>query len=477
MTQRFFSGSKLILAFVICLSTISCNDSKNTGVLIQGRIVNPYQPYLVLTDYVNLKDTLYLDNTGQFKVKYENLSPGFYSIIHPAEYQSIYLAHGDSLKLRLNTKAFDETLAFSGKGSRENNYLINEFLEIEKEGKKLVQKAKLEPNTFLEYVDSLSRERKIRLKKKTKANGFSKDFVRHMQKGYDLNRWSMLERYAIAHYGKNKFGQSIALPEVYYEHRSKIDLNDAKLLNNFAFRSFIKALIDNKTLQVISETDSDLKNLSMESPYYTKVKMQTLWSTVGSSEIRNSIALGEIKNFIRTRKNATEIYDFIAEFTQLSDDEVLNKTVTEFASTFISLERGNTLPNLTATSYEGSRIEFNSIANGPTVLFFWSNLNQEYNVMVHNEVQELRLKYPEITFLGINIDETSLSEWRIDVKRFGYDTDYEYQLTNPITAKSSLALKASGRTIMVDKNLKIIDSDLNLFHYQIETTLLGYLNQ
>ncbi len=44
----------------------------------------------------------------------------------------MYISPGDSIYLTLNTDQFDETLKFSGKGERVNNYIINKYLLNEK---------------------------------------------------------------------------------------------------------------------------------------------------------------------------------------------------------------------------------------------------------------------------------------------------------------------------------------------------------
>ena len=55
-----------------------------------------------------------------------------YTFSH-VEFQVFYLNPGDSLMLRVNTLEFDESLSFTGMGSKGNNLLIDLFLLNEAE--------------------------------------------------------------------------------------------------------------------------------------------------------------------------------------------------------------------------------------------------------------------------------------------------------------------------------------------------------
>ena len=57
-----------------------------------------------------------------------NVVPGRYYFVHGNELTAVYLKNGFDLKLKLDTKMFDETLVYSGKGSAENNYLAKNLL-------------------------------------------------------------------------------------------------------------------------------------------------------------------------------------------------------------------------------------------------------------------------------------------------------------------------------------------------------------
>jgi hypothetical protein len=120
-----------------------------------GEIINPNSDYLVLYDDVAPIDTIYLDENNRFSRKLENLNSGLHSFIHGGEYQIMILEPTDSILLRLNTLDFDESIVFTGKGSKKNNYLINLFVTIEKQEKAMYGLSKLNPKEFQNKLDSL----------------------------------------------------------------------------------------------------------------------------------------------------------------------------------------------------------------------------------------------------------------------------------------------------------------------------------
>src|SRR5690606_3647635 len=98
-----------------------------------GEIINPNNGYVMLYGPNEMEDTLFLDDDNRFYKKLENLEAGLYTFVHSGEYQMVLIEPQDSIMARLNTMDFDESLVFSGNGSKKNNFLINAFLENEVE--------------------------------------------------------------------------------------------------------------------------------------------------------------------------------------------------------------------------------------------------------------------------------------------------------------------------------------------------------
>ena len=72
-----------------------------------------------------------VDKDGLFSGNFE-VNDGMYLMFDGVEYAQLYLKDGFDLKLKMDAKEFDESIAFEGKGSEENNFMAKSALEEEK---------------------------------------------------------------------------------------------------------------------------------------------------------------------------------------------------------------------------------------------------------------------------------------------------------------------------------------------------------
>lgn len=89
--------------------------------------------------------------------------------------------------------------------------------------------------------------------------------------------------------------------------------------------------------------------------------------------------------------------------------------------------------------------------------FFWSDDEREYAIRVHDKIKDLRLKYPEIDFIGINLDDSEGNQWEEAYERYSFNSNMEYQILNTSPVTAQLALRNDNRSMVIDKNLTIID--------------------
>ncbi|WP_405369502.1 redoxin domain-containing protein [Nonlabens sp. Asnod2-A12] len=477
--KRNYKILYIALLAVSLAALISCEEenSGETSIVLTGKIINPKADFIVLRNYSGVRDTIKLNKKGVFLKKYESITPGLYTFAHPSEYQSIYIGYGDTLRLRLNTKAFDESLAFTGAAAKENNYLINLFLEIEKTNRNLMSEYHREPSDFKKMIDELTAKRIKSLKKTAKKNGFQTNFVENTEKIIRFSSWSTLERYAFTHYGKGDILKSDVLPSNFYSYRQHLEICDTKLLNNYAYRPYVTSLVSNVALYNCARKHGSGEAVDRHGYEYRKEKLHVIDSLFTNEELKGLFAGIETRNFIRSRKNAGEINDLVAEFLEISQDEQLNNQITKIAATYINLDPGNKLPDFKIYDDQKNITQLSSNINGLSVLFYWSNKNESYALRVHRKVNELRYKYPEIKFIGINLDNPESDAWKDAREQFGFNMATEFQLVNSQSISKQLALRNDNRSMVIAPGLTILDPNINLFHYKIETTLLGYLSR
>ena len=152
---------KYFLNTILVLFAISCNTSNEDDAVTSfgGEIINPKTDFVLFLKEGAVIDTLFLDRNNRFINNYKSLDEGLYTFKHGTEFQYVYVQPKDSILVRLNTWDFDESLVFSGKGSDKNEFLINLFLQNEKEEENMYQYFNLNENDFQHKIDSLSNER------------------------------------------------------------------------------------------------------------------------------------------------------------------------------------------------------------------------------------------------------------------------------------------------------------------------------
>ena len=121
------SMKKLIIALAAMVVLFGENLSE-TFVTFSGKILNPNGNEIIIqgkefTKKIDLLgDGSFSDTLRVPEKQY------FYSFFDGNEYTSLFLRNGYNLHLTLNTKEFDESIRYTGKGSINNNYLARKYL-------------------------------------------------------------------------------------------------------------------------------------------------------------------------------------------------------------------------------------------------------------------------------------------------------------------------------------------------------------
>lgn len=119
---------KLFFTALVIISTLSGTAQKNNYMTFQGEIANKKGDAIYITDGKNkLIKKIQLTNEGAFKDTI-NVSPGRYTLSDGNEFTIVYLKNGFDLSLKMDTKMFDESITYKGKGALENNFLAKNSL-------------------------------------------------------------------------------------------------------------------------------------------------------------------------------------------------------------------------------------------------------------------------------------------------------------------------------------------------------------
>ena len=110
------------------------------------------------------------------------------------------------------------------------------------------------------------------------------------------------------------------------------------------------------------------------------------------------------------------------------------------------------------------------------MVYFWSMNAPKHVKNIHKRVSELRKKYPEFDFIGLNVDD-QFKKWQRLVQHEHYRHAHEFQFENFDTAGMQLLVNSISKCMMIDPEAVIIESHTNIFSLDAEQKMLNYLNQ
>ncbi|WP_445731425.1 TlpA family protein disulfide reductase [Mariniflexile sp.] len=468
------------LSILLILTLFNCkndgNDAENNNAYFGGEIMNPNNDFVVLLKSEKVIDTIKLDNRNRFLYKVNDLEAGLYTFYHGGEVQMVLLEPKDSLLLRLNTLEFDESLVFTGKGAKKNNYLINEFLENEIQENKIYKFCQLKPQAYLRRIDSLKDMKLDKLKGFKIKNTTSPLFDKIAQANIDYSYYSSKEVYPFVHHGGNKEEILKSLPSNFYDYRKTINYNDDFFKNYYHYNSFLKYSINNLALggHLMHSDDDKFKRGSL---CYTLDRLKLVDSLVSNKVVKNELLKNFTSNYISKSSNSENNDALLNAYLKISTDEKDKAMMKRFASSLNNLKEGSSFPSIKLVDYKNSEFEIKSLINAPTVISFWSHAYYDHFKESHYKLNELKNKYPEVRFIVINIDGYGQEIPKSALKANNFMFKDEYQFKNPKESIEALAIQPMTKTLVVDKHQKIVYNNTNIFSVNFEEQLLGAINR
>lgn len=462
-----------LLVVLFCIAIISCNQNENRNsevTWIGGEIVNPKLGYVIFLKDNKVLDTVYLDEHNFFLYEANSITDGLYSFRH-YEYQIIYLEPGDSLMLRVNTVDFDESLAFSGKGAKQNTLLMDFFLMNEEETKQLPMFYSLEPKEFEKKIDSFTSERTALYNEFIVKNSASKNFKKIAKANINYDSYLKKELYTSVNLGKKTVaGQDF--PNDFYEYREEADFGNAGLQSYFPYYRFLNHYFDNLAYKKYMDTST----FDRYSFAHNWNKVKIIDSLITSDSLKIGLVRRNVINYLLNGKDAERGLEMVELFSQINPHSACNIEIQGLAEAAMMLTSGKEIPNVLLLNADNTVKDLHSIIRKNTVLFFWSSQSISHFRNIHSKAAELNAKYPEYDFIGINTD-THFKKWRNIVTQSGYDKTKEYQFYNIEHAEQKLVINSANKAIVINSEGIILDGNTSLFNQHFEATLLGYLNK
>jgi len=464
---------KHLLLALLTIAIVSCNNKEETtdgDTWLGGEIVNPKSDYVYITRNNKVLDTIKLDGNNFFSYQFKKPEKGIYFINHN-EYQAVYIEPGDSILLRVNTIEFDESLSFSGRGGDRNNLLMNFFLLNEREAPLLARYNQLPPVAFETKLDSLKNEWESIYKKFLAKNNPSKTFKKVAKSNIEYIYNMRKELYTSAHANNSSISKE-SFPKDFYEYRKSISFNDELLRTYYPYYRFLNFYLDN----VAHKNKNSTENFNRLSFSHNYAKIKAIDSIITSDSLKNDLLKYNTRRYLLNGKNAEEEEKIVTLFNEVSSNTNHKRSIEKLANATMQLTSDNKIPNLVLVTTDNTIKNLQDIIKKPSVIYFWSMKSVQHYKTIHIKVAELKSKYPEYNYIGVNTD-THFKKWLSIVKRLNYNLSDEYQFENIDKAEKRLVLNSVNKALIVDKDGFILEGNTNLLNPKIEQQLLGYINK
>jgi hypothetical protein len=465
-----------LVTFLITSLFLGCNSNSEKGdsAYFGGEIINPNNNYITLYSNETERDTIYLDDNNRFLYKIENLKSGLYSFTHGGEYQTFLVEPNDSILIRLNTSDFDESLVYTGEGSKKNNYLIKAFLNNEIESKAFSKQQHLEPEDYEIHINKLKAQKLAHLERYIATHETSLLFKKIAESGINYNYYAYKEMYPFGYFGNNKLIHFKDLPEGFYDYRSEVDFNDESLSALYSYNRFLLWHFQNIALQKYYK-DGSHQAFDRHALAYNLEKLTLIDSIVQNKTIKNYVLMHTTREFIFNSDNAAKSQSMLDAYLELSTDEDKNEYLKNLVAATINLYPGNKIPAIEIVDFNNKVLNLHSVIQQPTVIYCWSsNFKLSYRNN-HYMMKNLKSRYPDMSFIAININDMDSNSWKKTLNLLKYPTENEYMFKNPNEAIKTFAIAYSQKVLIVDENGKIVKSNADLFsndiNREIETAL------
>ena len=453
----------LIMACLFLQCTQEPNQKNRT--YIGGQIINPTTSKVVLQRGNQVIDSASLDSNNRFLMTFDSIPPGIYKFINH-EYQNIYLEPGDSIMLRVNSRFFDESLSFSGRGAAKNTFIMNLFLHNEKENKNVTKLYQRSPKVFLKALDSMLDIRVAIFEKFLSKHTVSKQFYEIAEASVYYDNYIHKEAYPFNHYGRDKSGMIATLPKGFYRFRESINLNNKNLANHLPYLRYLIQYFDHKAYLKYCDREP-YKAISFT---HNMSELNLINELIELPELKDKLMRNVAHNFIANNNNRDETAAIFQLFLKHAESEKSKTLLKKKYQDNKRMEAGNVIPDQFVVTTDKRVVALSSIITKPTVLYFWSRHDHDYTMRIQKKIASLRKLHPQLNFIGINTD-ADIVGWTKAIKHHNYDTLHEFQFTNSSDARAKLVLNAPNKTILLDRNGTIVNSHSSIFHIDFEKEL------
>jgi hypothetical protein len=464
------ASTYIVLCTVFLTLFTSCKKSEfaadNHTAYFGGEVENPQNRYVLFCQNNKVIDTLPLNKDNTFFKKFDSLAPGLYSFKHEPEYQYVYFDKNDSLRVHIDSKDFDQSIVFCGRGDQKNNFLMEMFLRNEKEKNNMFEIYDYDVKKYNAYIQKVNEaNRKFYQSKKEEIN-WTDDFDVYAQGMFLYPHYTRKEIYPIIHKMRTGHDVTHQLPKNYYDFRKSIDFSNEKLTDFNPFVLYLNLMLNNVGSihyhNHFTEVDLALK---------TNINKLKIADTLLKNEKVKNIVVNSIAfQYLLEDQNMVNNQEFLKHYYKIATDKSKKNEILKLGKSIGRLTNGKPLPDVLVQSLDGKSLPASKLIQKNTILFFWSDKLSSHLIAAHKKAKELQLKYPNYEFVAINLD-SGFSTWKKALEKYDFGSIRQYHCNNFEDIKNKWAITKIHRTLIINKDKTIKNGFTNMFDIRFEDDL------
>lgn len=471
--------------FILFLTLLSsCTNTKEIriGAYFGGQIINPTDSLIYLKFKGVIIDSAKIDRSNKFSLTLDSLDDGLYEFSVGKESQLLYLENGDSLLLRLNTYAFDESAAYSGLGSGKENFLMTLFLQNEAFEPSMIGFSESSETDFLKIIKEQKVNNQQLLQKLNDKYHFSDSFLTFANHTIAFNDYDLKERYyyLLQRYRPLKLN---TLPKDYLSYREHISSPNADFETTYTYQRFLNNYLKNRAISNCLKTkeDKDCNNNYRFGSIMTRINL--LDSLCKSAYTRNFFyeLIGK-QGVILANDTlvATKTIELLST-KKMNDKEFKNlKNLAVIQRLF---QPGVSVSNVAIISSDKKTSTLRDILQKPSVIYSWRLDSYNHQIKTHKKIKKLEQQYPEVDFIGVHTEYAdykrnvnSINPWLSAISKFGYNKQKEFHiLASPVI--TNLLKNYTNKVIFVDVNGEIIIGATLLNSDNFKTSMTNFIKK